>query len=86
MLKAIRDYFPNIIMWLDAHKIYGTFIFMVCAFSFILSAYSANELEDHKDKATAQLEAIHQELHEMKEIQLQHGTQLDLLIKLYQEK
>ena len=50
LFKSIAEYFPHIIMWLDGHKVYGTFIFILVAFFAIVSGYAYNQSTDTEAK------------------------------------
>lgn len=82
LFKSIADYFPNVIFWLDAHRIYGAFIFIVSAMALILSAYSVNGVQELKDKTDARLASIQESISELHEMSIENTAKLNVLIEL----
>ena len=86
MLKAIKDYFPHLLLWLDGHKIYGTFIFIVSVMALVLSGYSVRGVQEHKDKTDARLTSIQESIDELHEVSIENTAKLNVLIELNKTK
>ena len=86
LFKVLGEYFPLILDFFNKYKAWGWFVLIVATFSLILSAYSVNGVQEHKDKTDARLSSIQASIYELHEMSIENTAKLEILVELAKEK